>query len=708
MKKIILLILVCFSNMLSFSQTDGISYQAVIIDNNPQEIPGVDIPSNNLPNTPLQVQFSIIDNANTIEYQENHNTTTDAFGMINLMIGQGNATIGLFNQIYWNNDKFLKVEIDLNDGNGLVEFSYQELTYIPYVKHREIIATSTLDVDGATNLNNTLSVNNGSNTLLTGNLDVDGVTNIYSSFTVNNESPTLLTGDLTVDGIVSFDGELEVGGDTQLYADLTVEGNTVMNGNLNVVGSSNFSDGTFENLTVTQNTNVNTLNADGVTNINNAFNVLNANLSSLSGNLNVDGSSSFNNQVTINANLTGGQGSLNAHPLRVQGSNQGVAIQLTAGTPNNSNNFITFFNSGGNAVGRIEGETTGEVASSPEFIFNNSILVAQEILSIANVASSFTPVATVGTPVAQAGPCTPCIIRAAADLILATANLAAYNIFAFNNLGVSYQSGSADYAEWLERINPNEIILPGEIVGVTSGKISKHTLNARQYMVISTKPAVLGNMPDVEKEALYEKVAFMGQIPVKVRGTVFSGDYIIPSGLNDGTGIAISPNKIQPKQYRLIVGVSWSEVLIDKGISLINMAIGLNSNDVADLAVKQEEKIKSLEDRLNRLESRFPDNESDNSKVNSTTVAQEDVPKKTMSREEILITYMPTKLDDNLLNEALQYLKKSYESNSIDFEKHVGLKKLFIDANYRSEILRKTKANYIVYYQNLLNSMKQN
>ena len=57
MKKITLLLISCFLACIVTAQTDGISYQAVIIDNNPQEIPGVDIPSNNLPNVPLKVQF---------------------------------------------------------------------------------------------------------------------------------------------------------------------------------------------------------------------------------------------------------------------------------------------------------------------------------------------------------------------------------------------------------------------------------------------------------------------------------------------------------------------------------------------------------------------------------------------------------------------------------------------------------------------------
>ena len=120
--------------------------------------------------------------------------------------------------------------------------------------------------------------------------------------------------------------------------------------------------------------------------------------------------------------------------------------------------------------------------------------------------------------------------------------------------------------------------------------MSKNTDHAEQYLVISTKPAILGNMPMDGREDLYEKVAFMGQIPVKIRGKVLTGDYILPSGLNDGTGIAVSPKYISAEQYSKIVGIAWSASAGTDKISLVNMAIGLNANDVARLAVQQERK----------------------------------------------------------------------------------------------------------------------
>ena len=77
-------------NFKLFSQTDGINYQAVIIDPNPEEIPGFDISGNILPNKEIHVRFTISNSSGNYEYQEIHTTTTDEYGMINLVIGKGN------------------------------------------------------------------------------------------------------------------------------------------------------------------------------------------------------------------------------------------------------------------------------------------------------------------------------------------------------------------------------------------------------------------------------------------------------------------------------------------------------------------------------------------------------------------------------------------------------------------------------------------
>jgi hypothetical protein len=64
----------------------------------------------------------------------------------------------------------------------------------------------------------------------------------------------------------------------------------------------------------------------------------------------------MNGQVTIHANMLGtDQNNYANYPLRVEGNDQVIAVKLTASTPLPGNNFMTFFDSDGNAIGRIEG-----------------------------------------------------------------------------------------------------------------------------------------------------------------------------------------------------------------------------------------------------------------------------------------------------------------------------------------------------------------
>jgi hypothetical protein len=149
-----------------------------------------------------------------------------------------------------------------------------------------------------------------------------------------------------------------------------------------------------------------------------------------------------------------------------------------------------------------------------------------------------------------------------------------------NNLGseqagVRFKTSAADYAEYLPKLDPNEDISEGDIVGVFNGKITKHTKDAQQIMVISTAAGVAGNFPGNDKEHLYGLVSFFGQAPVKVIGTVNIGDYIIPSGQNNGLGIAVSPNDIKFENLTIILGRAWesSELKIEKPI---NVAVGFN------------------------------------------------------------------------------------------------------------------------------------
>lgn len=187
--------------------------------------------------------------------------------------------------------------------------------------------------------------------------------------------------------------------------------------------------------------------------------------------------------------------------------------------------------------------------------------------------------------------------------------LEAYNDpagFAFERLkiaasgaGVTYESGSGDYAEWLERLDPEEEIISGDVVGVFGGKISKNTEGADHVMVVSIRPIVLGNMPPDGQQANYEKVAFMGQTPVKVIGHVQVGDFLIPTGMDNGLAMAVSPERIRIDQLREVIGVAWDEN--SEFYGLVNTAVGLTTADVATVMERQYTSFVAAENRIQQL-----------------------------------------------------------------------------------------------------------
>mgnify|MGYP006279290493 FL=1 len=173
--------------------------------------------------------------------------------------------------------------------------------------------------------------------------------------------------------------------------------------------------------------------------------------------------------------------------------------------------------------------------------------------------------------------------------------------------GVSYSSGGADYAEYLPKADPAASLTAGEVVGVHDGTLSKQTRDADRVLVVSEQPVVTGNSPG-EDTSGHETVAFTGQVPVRVRGTVEPGDVIVPSGENDGTAVAVSPAEWNPDTS--IVGQAW-EGDDDSGISEVTVAVGIGDEDVLASAVEElQAENAALRERVDDLESRLCDLEA--------------------------------------------------------------------------------------------------
>ena len=179
MKKL-LSILLMFVCQLAQSQTvpQGINYQAVALDQRGQPIPGIDIVGRPIDDAEIGVRIAILENTPTgnILYQEEHEVLTDLYGMFNLVIGQGlQVSVDPFSSINWQGDKFLQVELSIENNGEFVLSAVQQLMSVPYafLAENAMVAQTAVDVDDAdadpSNELQSLSVSGDSLTLSNGN-----------------------------------------------------------------------------------------------------------------------------------------------------------------------------------------------------------------------------------------------------------------------------------------------------------------------------------------------------------------------------------------------------------------------------------------------------------------------------------------------------------------------------------------------------------
>ena len=93
-----------------------------------------------------------------------------------------------------------------------------------------------------------------------------------------------------------------------------------------------------------------------------------------------------------------------------------------------------------------------------------------------------------------------------------------------------------------------------------------------------------------------------------MRGEVKPGDYIVASGFNDGTGVAVSLKEMSLTQINQIVGIAW-EMSDDGEVKLINTAVGISSwtaplqkqQEMIEELKRKDEKHDQMEDEIIRL-----------------------------------------------------------------------------------------------------------
>ena len=695
-----LLSFILFIGHHTLAQTDGLNYQAVIIDPDPEEIPGIDVTGNILPNKEINVRFTISGSTGITEYQEVHTTKTDEYGMINLVIGKGNSVTGKFTEIYWDGStKNLKVEINL-DGT-YSDLSDQELLFVPYAYHRDIIASEDLSVDGNSflkgnlNINQELSVdgnslikgnldvnndlNVGGNTKLSGELTVEDNTLLSSKLTVANQSLSDLSGDLKVAGTATISkslsvldsssttltGSLDVSGDASFMGDVNFDGDLKLKNTISIESDNdnflatfnNSSGGDGDGLLIKLGRTHSAWNGSGFisapmpttepykellqllrdiidgkkkpTDIT-PLDIVKASPDAML----VAAAQDITNRITSEINKVMPKVNIpkievpkiqspevNLPPLRVTVGELGtftvtngfrligrqtiytgetlfeggdvppdipqisipglpklpeinIITQNVNNSLNNNNEYIRFEDKEGRRMGTIQAENLSEWRDNT---FLNDVYMLDLIAGF------------IGVDPLQA------IIGANA----AISNL----LYDYNRIGVAYESGHGDYAEWLERDDHSEYLTAGDIVGVKAAKITKDLTDFEQVMVVSYKPIILGNIPDENKTHLGNNIAFMGQVPVKVIGPVSSGDYIVAHGEISGYGKAINPKEMKTENFKFAVGRSWDTNLND-GPKLINTVVGIHNGDWIKVMQKIESRQEKFEDRLNEFENK--------------------------------------------------------------------------------------------------------
>ena len=128
------------SSLSLHAQVTGISYQAVIMSPDGKALPGKNQASTPLANQEICLKFSFktgIGTTGVVEYEETHVIETDAYGMVNLTLGNGTpvgGTLATFDLIPWGAaEKILVVNLDKTGAcTAFTEISKQPFAAVPF------------------------------------------------------------------------------------------------------------------------------------------------------------------------------------------------------------------------------------------------------------------------------------------------------------------------------------------------------------------------------------------------------------------------------------------------------------------------------------------------------------------------------------------------------------------------------------------------
>lgn len=517
-----------------------------------------------------------------------------------------------------------------------------------------------LEVGGNINIGKDFSV--GGVTTALNNLTVGGEFSVYDGSTAELETSMFSLNPLT--GNLTSSGTLSLGRSVELTENLNVGSNLTASGRMSIERAAAFNGMSVSGDATIKGDDHSFLGTSRVAGTTDIGGTLTANGISELGTLNNTGEISGGRYTlrgtpgtsTALLDLTGdapaGHALAHFENTSTAESAHGIEIKLGTLAPGIQNDYVTFMNEDNLVMGRIEAERTDEVGQNEMFQFEKAEIerlvqsgkVARDIGVTNLVTASLSLTATVIKSAASFASFTGCagfgfcvafpipaviagsvaaVVSAGVGVAEAAVSkdngVAAYNRAKstetkFNDawqdgdrvaaggkkVGVTYQSGNADYAEWLLKENPAAEYLPGEVIGIKDGSISYKTVGSDKLFVVSTQPVILGNMPEAGREDDYVKAAFMGQVPVQVVGRVDAGDYIVASGMEDGTAVALAPEDFRGHDFSRLLGVAWESGDAPL-LNVVNVAVGLN-HGVDQFAAKMDARLDALESESDALE----------------------------------------------------------------------------------------------------------
>jgi hypothetical protein len=199
MKNIITLLALIVVTITFAQAPEGFNYQAVARD----------AMGDIIVNTTIGVEFQLHETTidGPVIYTETHSPTTNAYGIFNLIVGQGTSTDN-FNLVDWATDlHFIETSIDVANGSTYVSVGITQLLSVPYALHAKT-ATNGITTAQATILGNTSGTNTGDQNLTvseTGDiLTINGGNSVLvpGISLLNFPAPPAAIGDFRDGGIV--------------------------------------------------------------------------------------------------------------------------------------------------------------------------------------------------------------------------------------------------------------------------------------------------------------------------------------------------------------------------------------------------------------------------------------------------------------------------------------------------------------------------